>query len=904
MARSRWMSFAAQTALSKDGQKAPPPSNVVVPPLPLAEVKKFGLENFGNTCYANSVLQALYFCTPFRDLMLQALDPSAPQDLLTIPIASALTTSTKPHPRRVPERTASSSVVPTESALASVNAASAAPMPPSPPTLFSALRSLFVHLSTQPGDKGTVAPKAFIDKLKELNELFRSTMHQDAHEFLNYLLNRIVEEMEEERKQKQSSAAGEDLSASIPSLGSKGPSANSTAGAEAQDATLVHRLFEGILTSETRCLTCETVSSRDESFLDLSIDIEQNSSVTACLRQFSASEMLCNRNKFFCDSCCDLQEAEKRMKIKKLPNVLALHLKRFKYQEDVGRYIKLTYRVAFPMDLRLFNTVDDMEDADRLYHLFAIVVHIGNGPHHGHYISIIKNGGTWLVFDDDHVSSITESEIPKYFGDSNAGSAYVLYYQADDIDLVSLGVRRPDPPSPPPEIRVEIPGSRSPQTVNKDLLEHPPGLETPDEIDEEVAQHEAGLTVVEPSSIRPIQPISDPPPQSAPSTPASWLPPFMTIKRAPSASLGKSNGPADARKATSDRSPRPSASSPSLFVRDETVAPQSPPPVPPLPQFTPTPILAPAPAPQIHINGDGKKEDKPKKETKTSGGWFKRKSFKLSEKAKTPTSEIPSPGPPPSPSRRNGDTPSTPKSHWFGSSSSSHPQKDGQTSSSGKATSNGSHLDLPPRANGGSLSPNDETVPSTPASASSSLNSPASSHPTYGSLRPSTASSSISRRQSLGDNSARQPKPASGDSSPHHRARQFPSSKKSGDVDRSLPPLPQTPPAYYHHAGPHVNGHQPLYEEPDSVLSDDHDQRFQQDPFSRPPPPPHSMSHSDTYSKLNQHQRGASTSLPPPLMTTAASVNTSSGSNSSSTSGLRKATRKLSLGFGRSREKK
>lgn len=66
-----------------------------------------------------------------------------------------------------------------------------------------------------------------------------------------------------------------------------------------------------------------------------------------------------------------------RMKIKKLPNILALHLKRFKYQEDVGKYIKLAYRVAFPLELRLFNTVDDTENPDRLYELFAIVVHIG-----------------------------------------------------------------------------------------------------------------------------------------------------------------------------------------------------------------------------------------------------------------------------------------------------------------------------------------------------------------------------------------------------------------------------------------------------------------------------------------------------------------------------------------------
>ena len=70
--------------------------------------------------------------------------------------------------------------------------------------------------------------------------------------------------------------------------------------------------MQGILTSETRCLNCETVTSKDEDFFDLSIDVEQNTSITSCLKNFSNTETLCSDNKFKCDQCSTYQEAHVR----------------------------------------------------------------------------------------------------------------------------------------------------------------------------------------------------------------------------------------------------------------------------------------------------------------------------------------------------------------------------------------------------------------------------------------------------------------------------------------------------------------------------------------------------------------------------------------------------------------
>ena len=120
------------------------------------------------------------------------------------------------------------------------------------------------------------------------------------------------------------------------------------------------------------------------------------------------------------------------MKIKKPPHILVIHLKRFKYIEQLGRYKKLSYRVVFPLELKLSNTV---EDADIEYSLFAVVVHVGSGPNHGHYVSLVKSHNHWLFFDDENVEMIDESAVQTFFGStqeysSNTDHGYILFYES------------------------------------------------------------------------------------------------------------------------------------------------------------------------------------------------------------------------------------------------------------------------------------------------------------------------------------------------------------------------------------------------------------------------------------------------------------------------------------------
>ena len=290
------------------------------------------------------------------------------------------------------------------------------------------LADLFFQISNQKKKTGSLGPKSFIQRLRNDNELFRSLMQQDAQEFLNYILNHVVEILQKEQESadmKQESQENGDAMEDE-------ESAVSTEKSQKKVKTFIHDIFEGTLLNETRCIMCENVTSREESFLDLSVDVEQYSSLTQCLKNFSSMQILKSNDKFYCDHCCSHQEAQTSMIIKKQPQVLAIQLKRFKYMNQ--SFKKLSYRVTFPFDIKIPNSTKDEE---KTYKLFAAVIHVGSGPNAGHYKCVIRSGGQWILFDDDRVTPVEEDFVRSTYGfphdeaisfNGISETCYILFY--------------------------------------------------------------------------------------------------------------------------------------------------------------------------------------------------------------------------------------------------------------------------------------------------------------------------------------------------------------------------------------------------------------------------------------------------------------------------------------------
>ncbi|KAF6307414.1 ubiquitin specific peptidase 38 [Rhinolophus ferrumequinum] len=353
-----------------------------------SETGKTGLINLGNTCYMNSVIQALFMATDFRRRVLSL----------------------------------------------NLNGCN---------SLMKKLQHLFAFLAhTQ---REAYAPRIFFEASRP--PWFTPRSQQDCSEYLRFLLDRLHEE-EKILKVQSSHRPSESLGCvetSLQEVASKAAILTETPYTSDGEKTLIEKMFGGKLRTHICCLNCRSTSQKVEAFTDLSLafcpsssmenlpfqdptsspntqddgvmqasvpgpseelgvynsataaficdsavndrmvgsgpdefcctentsvpnesskifvnkDVPQKPggettpSVTDLLNYFLAPEILTGDNQYYCENCASLQNAEKTMQITEEPEYLILTLLRFSYDQKYHVRRKILDNVSLPLVLEL-----------------------------------------------------------------------------------------------------------------------------------------------------------------------------------------------------------------------------------------------------------------------------------------------------------------------------------------------------------------------------------------------------------------------------------------------------------------------------------------------------------------------------------------------------------------------
>ncbi|CCG26054.1 Ubp8 protein [Candida orthopsilosis Co 90-125] len=229
---------------------------------------------------------------------------------------------------------------------------------------------------------------------------------QDAHEFWQFVLNEFHQD--HMRIQTQLDA--------IPK--------------EETCTCITHSTFSFELQSCVKCKSCEAVTETVDPMIDLSLEInhlkkQQNVDLYDCLDLFTSEEKL--DAMISCKQCSTRSQATKTLKLKSIPPVLSIQLKRFNHNilNDTSSKVETPVKVPLYLNIAPYS-VNQGSAKDIVYELFSVICHIGS-VNTGHYVVFTKNAsGQWLKFDDSVVSIVEQKEVVN-------SNAYLLYYIIHNI---------------------------------------------------------------------------------------------------------------------------------------------------------------------------------------------------------------------------------------------------------------------------------------------------------------------------------------------------------------------------------------------------------------------------------------------------------------------------------------
>ncbi|CAH0050096.1 unnamed protein product [Clonostachys solani] len=276
-------------------------------------------------------------------------------------------------------------------------------------------QDFYAHETTNGFTAASILSAFWISEKKAFENLV-TTKEQDAHEFFQFLAEELHERNGDGKKPED--------------------------GSEHNCDCVIHQTFYGKMQTATTCQNCLSTSNAVQSFLDLSLGLDNMNQKRKKKTQFPRpinlmdclDEEYLNSDKceYRCHGCNSTQQARRQTSIKRLPNVLSIQLKRFEFKQG-GRdraASKIDEHVQFPLQLNMLpythqsRTREGKENKELerscIYDLLSVVVHVGELDT-GHYMSYCRVGEQWFRFNDHKVEMATISDVL-------GAKAYILFY--------------------------------------------------------------------------------------------------------------------------------------------------------------------------------------------------------------------------------------------------------------------------------------------------------------------------------------------------------------------------------------------------------------------------------------------------------------------------------------------
>lgn len=200
--------------------------------------------------------------------------------------------------------------------------------------------------------------------------------------------------------------------------------------------SLVQQCFSGRLLISFKCLECQAESVHTDHFRDIQLAFPPDCSpdhelhIQDLLDYFVLPEQLSGENQYHCDTCGGLQDAQRTIQILQSPSHLILTLKRFQFNSKTGQRAKLLHWVQCSESIEL---------SQQSYRLYAAVVHSGSSMDTGHYYTLARDETlVWRIFND---SLVAPCNPPPW---SPPDTPYILFYARPEeklqpaVDLLAL----------------------------------------------------------------------------------------------------------------------------------------------------------------------------------------------------------------------------------------------------------------------------------------------------------------------------------------------------------------------------------------------------------------------------------------------------------------------------------